>query len=240
LPLECMSLRTAGRRCLAGTVMIETLLALPLIMLTLGLLFYAGRGMTRLQGAQVMSRYETWRQADRVPDAAGPHTDPSTGNILMNDTFLAGRAATIDHTVEDRLPTDTVTTLRAAVADRSLEAERLLLALLADLPHGRTTVHEVHHITPSRLGRLFDGPIRQGHTRADHDWRFVNGWDHTTSPWTPSSPHAGNLRALRDVFFADYDQGLQGLAETGNPLAEALRQLTLQHEGYRGPTVEPD
>ncbi len=220
--------------------MVETLLALPIIMLILGLLFYVGRAMSRLQGAETMARYETWRQADRVPDDEGPHADAATGHRLLNDTFLAGRADAIDHGVGDRFSTDAVDELADAVELASEPAGLLLEALRNHLPHGRTTRQETEHTTASRLGRLFDGPVQKAHTRADHDWRFVNGWDALTSPWTPGPPYARNHEAIRDVFFPDYDEALHALAADGNPLAAAMRRLYLQHEGYRGPTVEPD
>lgn len=223
-----------------GTVMIETLMALPMIMLVLGLIFYVGRAMSRLQGAEVMSRYETWRQADRVPDAVGPHTDNATGNVLMNQAFLAGRADHIDHAVEDRFPTDAIDDLESTMHMRSEAAERLLRALRENLPHGRTTRQETRYHSGSRLGHLFDGPIRKAHTRADHDWRFANGWEAQTTPWTPAAPYAHNLPAIRDVFFPDEDESLRALAEDGNALAGAIRQLYLRHAGYRGPTVESE
>ena len=62
--------------------MMEMLLVLPFLLLILGMMFYMGRGMMRVQYAQVMSRHESWRVAARVPDELGPHVDRWSAHTL--------------------------------------------------------------------------------------------------------------------------------------------------------------
>ena len=220
--------------------MLEMLLVLPLLMLIVGLMFYVGRGMARLQHAQVMSRYESWRVAARVPDAIGPHADNANANTLMNQTFYSGRADSIRFRGTDAFPSDAQTALRAAADNRTTDAGDLAGALFNTLPNGRTAIFETDHRTASRLGRLFDGPLRQQHTRMDHEWRFANGWRLSAGRLEPAPPHADNKQAVRDVLFDGLDLPLDALGKQGNDLAAVMRDLYMQNEQYRGPTVEAD
>ena len=221
-----------------GTIMMQVLLALPLVIMVLAMMFFVGRGMMRIQHAQGMSRYESWRRASHVPPELGPYADNQTGNVLMNQTFFNGTADSIVFEGGDAMPTDLQSSLIGAARDRSVDAAELAGAVMRDLPHGQTVWFETRHSTMSALGQLFGGPLRQQHTRLDHDWRYASGWRTGHAGLEPSAPHARNSEAIREVFLSEFDARLEASATQGNKLAGVIRLLYLGNEGYRGPDVE--
>ena len=80
-----------------GTAMSEMVLVVPFLLVVVAYVFYFGRGMVRVQRAQVMDRYEVWRQVSRTP--GGPKYTEPTGRDngpQLNDTFFAGNAISVN------------------------------------------------------------------------------------------------------------------------------------------------
>ena len=72
------------------------------------------------------------------------------------------------------------------------------------------------------------------------DWRYVNGirYNGSKQKWEPSnSRRVVPGEALRDVFFAELDDGLEPYDNNGNNLAGAIRDFYLAYPRYRGPDV---
>ena len=246
-------MRTQAQPVRAGTAMGEMMLVLPLLMVILALLVYFGRGVVRVQHAQVMDRYEAWRQAAGAP---GPGVQSASDNPQLNQLFFGANAAAIEHDGSGYFPNQATDQLIAAVAARNAPTEyqlpELVTAIISQNPRGRTDTFTTRHDTGVPLWQRFSRPTRHRHTRIGHDWAHVNGWAAPgsgpgsgpvtpgldgLSGWHRTGPYGPNvLPPIRDVFFPSFDANLANVA---NPLAGAIRDLYLSRPGYGGPTVEP-
>jgi hypothetical protein len=223
-----------------GTAMAEMILVLPLLMIVLALLLYFGRGVVRTQHAQVMDRYEAWRQARGAP---GPRADSAAGNEQLNQTFFGSNAAGIEYEGSDAFPSRATDQLIQAAAARNVPAEyrlsQLIDATIGYNDRGRTVRMTTSHADRARIWQRYNQPTRHQHTRIGNDWAHVNGWTAASTPagWRRSGPFGPNvLPPIRDIYWPDFDAELNN---TANPLAEAIRGLYLGAEGYAGPAVTP-
>lgn len=218
----------------AGGAMVETVLVMPLLVLILAFVIYFGRGVVRVQHAQVMDRYEAWRQANGHP--SGPHPDTPQGHTLMNQAFYDDNAEELRYGSSNFFPRDAQDDLIDAAEAFRLETGDLADEAFGRFPNGRSVWFEVQHREPVRAWRQFNGPIRHRHTRLDHTWRHANYWGNESEEDLRNGGTA-MYASLRDVFYDDLDQELQDLANGGNDMARMVRHLYLYYEGYRGPTV---
>ena len=237
-------MRDRSRTTRSGTAMGEMVLVLPLLFVILALLLYFGRGVVRVQHAQVMDRYEAWRQAAGAP---GPAV--GTGNDELNQLFFGSSAASINYDGSGWFPSQAADDLVDAAVDRQAPNEyrvsQLVRAAISQSDNGRTVGFATRHSNTVPLLGRFAGPIRHGHTRIGHDWAHVNGWSVTTqsggglsgtSQWNRAGPYGPNILApVRDIHYPTFDADL---AAIGNPLAEAIRGIYLSRPGYGGPDVE--
>lgn len=174
----------------SGVAMIETLLALAIILPLLSLLIYLGLNMTRAQRAVVMDRYESWRRASHVRllmvgaendldlqpgEPLGPATRGADTSEL-NAAFFGDRATSIDVNTAPGAPADATDELELAAAAVSADAGNLAHAIQADLPISAAASFATTHQSSSTLWQTLDGPVHHSHIRPDGEWRFAGGW----------------------------------------------------------------
>ena len=249
-----------------GTVMTETVLVLPMLMLILSLIFYFGRVVVRTQHASVMARYETWRD---VADAPGPQpTTDAENHPQLNSAFFADQAQSLQRHINDRaFPTDTLDEViglaQSHSADAQLAAESILYRPPSDtprLPHGHREGFTTQYDTNIPLWRRIDGPFQRRHVLMNNDWRYVIDWRACADGWPSSATGAGmrphHARGVRDAFFADLDTALDAVDGDTDPeygdyddgpqqfdgqiLAGFIRSLYLHEPAYRGPIVHDE
>lgn len=177
-----------------GTAMSEMVLALPIILLILSLLYFFGRGMVRVQHTQVADRFDVWREGAAVvysePGTAGypvinrpPHSNNDVGNSMLNDTFFAGNASSIRVEAGNALASDASEALVARAAAFSANTGAIADQIFSDLPDGRTLRVWVSHVNTVRAWEMLEGDITHAHTRSLYDWRYVNGWHERLFRW---------------------------------------------------------
>jgi hypothetical protein len=226
--------RTRNRVRSKGTAMVESLLALPFIMLILLFIMYFGRNSTRIQRVRVMDRYEAWQTAGHGP---GPSVNHHRGHSHMNDTFFEHTAASIGHSGNNGFPDDARDRWVQEVGSIHDQAGELAQAMHDNMASGTTAHFSTSFAHSNKLLKRFAGSIKHTHTVQDHDWKFVNGFGRGGGPWDQRGPGANNLDSLRDVFYDDWDNTLDGMGDSGNGMADMLRSLYLSSPGYRGPEV---
>lgn len=230
----------------SAAVIFEMVLAMPLLILILFLLFYFGRGMVRVQRAQVADRYQAWFEVGRAP---GPGGGGVPGQL--NQMFFANNAESLVIDQADQFPADGMEQLVEDVAGVDSDAALLAERLGASLPSGRLVRLEAVHGETVPVWRQFEGPIRHAHIRIEHEWRFVNGWRRESQlesqpwpshgGWYPGGALASLLSPLRRTFFSEFDDGLAELDPDG-PAGDMVRMiegLYAQEPSYAGPSVPP-
>lgn len=180
-----------------GSAMIEAVLALPLIMLILVLLFFMGRGMVRVQRARMMDRFEAWRLVNHMyfnePDSSchvtdgiwlyatevpiGPRSSDAERNAQLNAFHYGGRATDI-HTTSGlvRHPHQAATDFLDMVSVSS-SAYQFTDEIFSYLPVARTAAFATEHPQGSSdFWQRFNNQIRHGSAESEHVWAAVNGW----------------------------------------------------------------
>ncbi len=243
------------------------LFVMPLLLVILSLLFYIGMMVVRTQHASVMARYETWRDE---ADAPGPFWNPehalNPGSAeLLNETFYAGQAESIDHYHNGRHFTE-------ETLDQWIDAAMVLSVdagqVTEDIhfrppngdprkPHGHREGFVVVHEANVPLWRRVHGPIRRQHVRMRSNWPHVEDWRAGPDEWRSiTSPNLHHLRGVRDTFFLPFDEALDEIDEEETPeysdypngpsrpnnehLAGAIRRMYLNQPSYRGPIVHDE
>jgi hypothetical protein len=228
-----------------GTAMSEMILVVPFLLTVLAYVFFFGRGMVRVQRAQVMDRYEVWRQVGRAPGGIGTpnpgYTEPGGANgPQLNDTFFAGNAISVNDSGEtwsyfpDDAPQELVQQLSSFSGDAAALAEEAHEAF----PKGRSVGFSAGHEERIPLWKPFQGTIRHRHTRLDNEWKFANDWDN----FGPTAEQSGGgpwmMPEIRDVFIEDFDGMMENLENGGNYIAKRIRWIYLRKPSYRGPEIK--
>ena len=65
----------------------------------------------------------------------------------------------------------------------------------------------------------------------------INGFRHRGEAYDQTGPRASNLGSIRDIFYEDWDQSLDGMSGPTAAFASMIRGLYLDLPGYRGPDV---
>jgi len=251
--------RWTRRRAALGAAMSEMVLVTPFLLVILALTFYFGRLVVRNQHAQVMARYETWRQ---VTDAPGPSSQEPGSHSQLNSAFFGSSAASVTHALDDRRFSEEpyelfVEAARLESADAGDFAEAYVYEPDGETPrlsHGHREGFAVTYTTDVPLLRDMEGPIRRHHARIGHEWHYVNDWTAGPDEWRGGTPTPHHLRALRDVFYADFDERLDAIDGATDPeystddtqratdavLAGFIRSLYLHDPRYRGPIVHDE
>lgn len=232
----------------------EMVLVLPLLFVILALLVFFGRGIVRVQHAQVMDRYEAWRQATGAP---GPAHGGTPSNEQMNQLFFGSNASSIEYAGSGYFPSQATDQFLHAASEWDRpplpwsppydagEFLQTVEGMFRQADDGRTVAFKTRHTNRVPLWERFNGPIHHGHVRIGNDWAHVNGWSVTTDSgvgslelrqWNRVGPFGPNiLGPIRDIHYPDLDADVASL---GNPLAQAIRGIYLSQPGYGGPNVE--
>lgn len=228
--------------------MVETVIVLPFIMAVLVLIIYLGWNFRRQAQVTNMDRYAAWKQT--TPGATGPapqHIPTEMRNPRMNNAFygLTGDQATR----LDELRNNPGYMPRAHERLRDRQADETYSyfnAFLERNPRGVqerfTATHEQINNALERMGMADITRNAEGHGRLNGDWRYVNGIHYNSAfgKWMPANRRVSPGSAMREVFFAEMDDGLEVYDSRGNRLARAIREFYLSYPGYRGPDISRD
>lgn len=224
--------------------MVETVMILPVLMVVFVLIVFLGWNIRRLEKTTQMDRYEAWRAA--MPGTPGPARNDQDEHANMNQAFFTADS------------NDTARSLNANVTinRRQYEAHDLLLTQLTEedfayyqdfIDEHPATVyvrfeaeHEPFSPLLETIGMSEATRNRTGFRVRNGDWRFADGirFDGSEQQWVPGARRITPNPALINVFYAQFDEELQPLADgSNNPLASAARNLYRNYPGYRGPEV---
>lgn len=225
-----------------GSALMELVLALPLFFLLLSLMFFFGRSLVRSQEAEVMSRYESERQAEHVPFPA-PAAVEGESNGVMNNVFLGGDASSVAFRAGDGFPSDGADRLvELAGSGYAGEAGIYLDACFERFPAGSVARFTTRYDEANGFWQELSGPIHSAHARMANDWRFVNGLqvealEDGSEAWQPTGPKVSNVPTLNEVFFRDFIDRLDVHADRGNELARVISRFYERQPCYVGPEV---
>lgn len=235
--------KSALRRNARGAVMVETVLILPIIMVVIVLIIYLGWNIRRLEKTTQMDRYEAWRMS--MPGSPGPGHSHQTGHEQLNEAFFTNDTG------------DTATALSTDLTGdfQQYQAHDLLLTQLSEedfayyqdfLDSHPATIfarfnadHEPFSPLIERMGLSNATRNRTGFRVRSGDWRFADGirFNSSDQEWQPGQRSVTPNPALRNVFYAQFDEELSPLVQSQNPLANATQHLYLDYPGYTGPKV---
>tara|TARA_Y100001933_G_scaffold264567_2_gene330925 strand:+ start:12358 stop:13308 length:951 start_codon:yes stop_codon:yes gene_type:complete len=175
-----------------ATAMIEMVLALPIIFITLSLLFFAGRGVVRVQHALVMDRHDAWLKAAHLSTDTPTnihvmlrsyrHSDatlrvgPSQGNEQLDEAFMGSRSE-IENL--ERSYVDGIDLAYDSFVDSSrLTGDALrTFQTMTDISHTvQTSLRTEFDVDSTPLWRDMAGDIQHGHRRDDTTWSFTRGY----------------------------------------------------------------
>jgi len=217
-----------------GTALAETILAMPFLCLILLFIMYFGRNSVRVERTHMMDRYEAWREAGAGP---GPYPDAPRGHPLLNDTWFDNTATSVGHSADGSFPSDAPEQWIDEAGQRTDEAGDLAQKMWENMARGRSVYVTSRHDTTNNILQRFNGDVRAAHTVQGHDWKYINGFRHRADAYDQTGPYAHNINSVRDVFYEQFDQTLEGMSDQQNPLAKTIRGLYLDSPGYRGPKV---
>lgn len=241
------NMTTRYRRRTLGAVMAETVLVMPFIMLALALIVYLGWNFRRLAQVTNMDRYAVWESA--TPGAPGPGVQgmaQDNRNPQLNAAFFglnndqARSLGELRNTEKVRYLPRGHRDLRDRQTD---ETYSYFDEFLERSPSGLTQRFSATHnqsVNTEYLG--LDDLVRNGlgHSRMNGDWRYLNGvsYNSNLAKWQPAHRRVSPAQSLRQVFFADLDDGLEPYESNGNALAGAIRSFYFAYPSYGGPDVD--
>ena len=237
LSCGCVTLSVPSRR---GAVLIETVLALPLILVLVSIIIFFGFQFMRLQRAAVATRYEAWRA---VNDAPGPRWSPDEDRDGLDPLYFGGAAQSLGVVIDDEFSDEPAAILFDAAADRGTDARDLADAWTRELPGGTRARLVVRHDDRVPFWDRMTGPIRRRHTRLAGEWTYSRHLrpDPTLDKWVfAPGPVLGNdtLDAIRQAFLRELDEPLSAMASS-NGLASTTRELYRRPPRYDGPDLPP-
>jgi len=228
--------------------MVETVIILPFVMAVIVLLIYLGWNFRRQAQVTNMDRYAVWQRV--TPGASGPnaqHVPAEMRNPRMNNAFygLTGdQARQLDELRDNPGYTPrSHETLRDRQADETYSYFNEFLERNPRAIEQRFTAkHDQINTALERMGMSNTTRDPKGHSRLNGDWRYVNGirYNGGLSKWVPANGRVSPGSAMREVFFAEMDDGLEVYDSRGNKLANAIRNFYLSYPGYRGPDISRD
>lgn len=220
--------------------MIETVFSLLFIIPILFLIFFFGKGIVKVQHAQVVDRYVAWQI---VPGGPGPSADPDNQNVLLNKAFFDGKAQSITYDAITVLPQgdDTnasPTALTNAGQLVSNDTGTLMSKAFEEFPSILRATFTTSLPSEIAFWEQFDRPITHMHQRIDNEWKFVNSWTKKADgTWVESGDGPWMLYPVRDALLLDIESQLKILENMGDPLGTMMRSVYSAKPGYAGPTV---
>lgn len=237
---------TRYRRSTLGAVMAETVLVMPFIMIAIMLIVYLGWNFRRTAQVTNMDRYAVWESV--TPGAPGPDAQGMAQDIRnprLNNAFFglnSDQANDLDELRETQgvryLP-EGHRDLRDQQAD---ETYSYFDEFLERNPTGLRQRFSARHnqsMNTQLLGLSDLNRNSTGHARLNGDWRFANGvrYNSDKGKWEPGNRRVVPGESLREVFFAEMDDGLERYDDGENNLAGAIRDFYLAYPGYVGPEI---
>lgn len=217
-----------------GSAMVETLLALPVVLLLLVAILGFGVATKRLAPLENAARYDAWRRAS--PGAPGPATEaqlrdafypkdvPATLGVLAGDAALSPQVDAL---------------LTGALSDDPLALAHDVLARFPRASASQVTVQHASRI-PFAAWVGFTAPTSRASARLNGDWRYMEGLRYSGQPWAayPDGWHPQNegprlAASTQSLFMADIDPALA----SGGVVNEALRDLYTWYPVYVGPNA---
>lgn len=238
-----------SRRSTLGAVMAETVLIMPFIAISLVLIVYLGWNFRRLAQVTNVDRYVVWESV--TPGSPGPDVQgiaQDMRNPQLNNAFfglngdLASDLDELQTTQGTRYTPEGHQELRDTLADETYAYfDQFLDRNPAALRQRFSATHK-QSINTDLLGLSDLARNGDGHSRMNGDWRFLNGvaWNSSKNKWEPNSRRVVPGEAMRGVFFAEIDDGLEPYDDDSNTLAGAIRDFYLAYPGYVGPDVGSD
>jgi hypothetical protein len=189
-----------------GTAMTEMVLIIPFIAIILSLLLYLGVGINRLRGANIIDRYEAWRQVGKgpAPAASGAPVPPQDkensndgepGNNLQLVGLFFGKPridgseptfAHAEYSSERYYPEGALTgqvdlAYQASETTGNLAARHLQTIREMDQNSDSMMIGRKVKITTTfpaneTIWSKFEGPYKHQHVRIGNTWRAANGW----------------------------------------------------------------
>lgn len=228
--------------------MMETVFIMPFVALSFALIIYFGWNFRRMAQVTNMDRYSVWQWV--TPGSPGPNVQgipAEMRNPRLNNAFYGltdDQALRLDEYQSNRVYRPIGhELLRDQVTD---EAYSYFDAFIENNPKGLTQRFEATH---EKFTEAFDDfnwsdltRNAEGHSRMHGDWRYVNGirYDSAADKWKPAHARVSPGESLREVFFAEMDDGLEPYDVSGNNLAKAIREFYLTYPQYVGPDVQND
>lgn len=217
-----------------GSAMVETILALPVVLFFVVAVIGFGIGLRRLSPLRNTARFDSWRAT--TPGAPGPADTQLGAAFYPKDTpaslTRSNRDGSLDSAVDDPV--------RNALSG---DAQALASRLFDRFPRGMGSQFTVQHNSSlpilAQLG--FTGPVKRSAYRLNGDWRFADGITYIGAPWAAYADEwhptvtGGDARIAPDVkelFLSPLDSSLPA---GGGTLSNAIRALYTWYPGYCGP-----
>jgi len=225
--------------------MMETALMTPFIMVMIVLMIYLGWNYRRLAQITNMDRYAVWKEV--TPGSTGPNRQGlqlDMRNPQLNSAFFdlqsdrSMKLAELDNN-EGYMPLGH----ELIRDDQSDETYAYFDEFLDRSPRGIRERFQAEH---EQISDWFDSVgmsnltrTAEGHSRLNGDWRYANGirFNSARDRWDPAGYRVTPGESLREVFFAEMDDGLEPYANNGNNLARAVREFYLSYPSYVGPDI---
>ena len=223
----------------------ETVLVMPFIMVALMLIVYLGWNFRRLAQITNMDRYSVWEAT--TPGSPGPDAQgliQQDRNPRLNNAFYglnSDQAVRLNELRDGHVYTPQGhEDLRDRQSDETYAYFEAFLETNPRALRQRFSATHTHDVNVDLLGLSDLTRNSHGHSRMNGEWRYVNGirYNGSKGKWEPGSRRVSPGAALRDVFFAELDEGLEPYDnDSDNNLAGAIRDFYFSYPGYRGPEV---
>ncbi|MCL2701713.1 MAG: pilus assembly protein [Phycisphaerae bacterium] len=189
-----------GKRQRRGTALVEAVLALPLLMVILGLVWWVGWAMTNQQRVKSAAHYAAWRGAygDGVTEAEIERVEFVGKGTVREYTLGGGPRETIDELVDVAA---LASPQAAHLADRGPRARYRkgnFVRLSGEFP------------TSVGLWNRYQGDIRSRAGREGPTWRHRD---------------AAIRDAILEMYFPELDTRMRSVPRPGDGMAEMVRDL---------------
>jgi hypothetical protein len=193
------------RNLAAGTAMIEFVLILPLLAVILSLTFFFGWVSLHKHQVVVANRYAAWQ---RINTGGWP------SQHKLNTAFFADKA--VDVVVDTGDPVlDTREELATAAGGQSPRTGQLADTLVTQVYPAGDHARVSAAFTPRQtFWQDYRGHIHSHSAKEGITWR---------------RDEVDNINTLRDQFYSELDNGLQGIRSPGDGMAQMIRGLYLAH-----------
>ncbi len=204
-----------------GTVMIETVMVVPLILFILALMFFFGQLAVNINTAQRIARYEAWRHSIGGSGPRGQLTASADETEQLHGTFIGDESVELTHyiaTGDEAFPVNAHEELIAEAETFSEEAGTLAEALVYEpesdeerMPNGHQEGFVVAYPMNFPLLGTASREVFRMQARIGYEWRFSSSQFACADTWRGGRESDHHPRAVRDVFYMAFDEGLDDI-----------------------------